>query len=131
MTDIIRKTAVFIRANADTAESRHAADALADMIDGRISADEALAILSDSLGCELQIKSPVPNAATAFVVFSSRELRRTLDSGDTALACDIADVLQALPENMYLSDKKAVSAFNKTYIRKFNKKHMSRLPEIV
>ena len=54
MTDIIRKTAVFIRANTDTAESRQAAAALADMIDGRISADEALAILSDCLGCELQ-----------------------------------------------------------------------------
>ncbi|MBR6996437.1 MAG: hypothetical protein IKH96_10535 [Ruminococcus sp.] len=131
MTDIIRKTAVFIRANTDTAESRQAAAALADMIDGRISADEALAILSDCLGCELQIKSPVPNGATAFVVFSAREMHRALESGDEAFAGDIADVLQALPDKEHLNGKKAVSAFNKTYIRKFNKKHISRLPEIV
>ena len=48
-----------------------------------------------------------------------------------AFAGDIADVLQALPDKEHLNGKKAVSAFNKTYIRKFNKKHISRLPEIV
>ncbi|HNZ98730.1 hypothetical protein [Ruminococcus sp.] len=131
MTDIIRKAAVFIRANAESAQGQRAAAALADMIDGNITAEEGLAALSECLGCELQIKSTVPNEATAFVVFSAREIRSAFDSGNAELAWNIADILQALPENMYLSDKKAVSAFNKTYIRKFNKKHIPRLPEIV
>lgn len=131
MTDIIRKAAVFIRANAESSRGQRAAAALADMIDGKITADEGLAVLSECLGCELQIKSTVPNEATAFVVFSAREIRSAFGNGNTALACDIADILQALPENRFLSDSRSVKSFNKTYIRKFNKKHITQLPEIV
>ena len=80
MTDIIRKTAVFVRANAESSRGQRAAAALADMIDGKITADEGLAALSECLGCELQIKSTVPNEATAFVVFSAREIRSAFDN---------------------------------------------------
>ncbi|MBR5682367.1 MAG: hypothetical protein IKW96_03665 [Ruminococcus sp.] len=131
MTDIIRLTAVFIRANAGSAEAVKAADALADMTEGSIPMEEAVYVISGLLNRELEVRECVPNAETAFVLASLKELRKALHDGSTGSAYDIADILQALPEKEYLSDKKAVSAFNRTYIIKFNKKHGTKLPLIV
>ena len=131
MLDLIRKTAVFIRADVCSANSIRTAEVLESLIDGRLAEDAAVSEISACLNCESRIKYCVPNNATAFVVFSLKALNKALSRNDFGLAYDIADILQALPEKEYLKDKKAVSLFNKTYIRKFNKKHLSHLPEIV
>ena len=131
MTDIISLTAVFIRANTDYAEAVKAADTLAALTDGSIPPEAAVAVLSSLLGRKLHIRNCVPNGATAFTVTSIKELRNALSRNDTGLAYDIADILRALPENKYFSDKRSISDFNKVYIEQFNKKHGISLPQIV
>ena len=131
MTDLIRLTAVFIRANVNSDEAVNAADVLADLTGGNIPIEEALPVISSLLNRKVEVRDCVPNMATAFVLTSIRELRKALHDGEIGFAYDIADIMQAIPENEYISDKKAVSAFNRTYIIKFNKKHGTKLPLIV
>ena len=131
MTGLIKIAAVFIRANVDSEEALKAADTLVDLTDGRISAEAAASVISSLLKCELEIRECVPNEATAFVVNSVKELRKALTEHDLGLAYDIADILQALPEKKFISDKRSVSDFNKDYIKQFNKKHGIKLPLIV
>ncbi len=131
MLDLIRKTAVFIRADIRSAKSIRTAEVLECLIDGSLAEDAAVSEISACLNFESRINYCVPNNATAFVVFSVKALNKALSGNDFGLAYDIADILQALPEKEYLKDKKAVFSFNKTYILKFNKKHLSHLPEIV
>lgn len=131
MTELIRTTAVFIRTNTDTAEALKAAVTLADAIDGNIPLSAAVSGLSALTGRKSEVKDCVPNTATALVVSCIRELRSTLTVHNRELADDIADVLQALPENKYFSDKKTTAAFNSSCIDKFNTKHGIKLPHIV
>ena len=112
-------------------EALKAADTLVDLTDVRISAEDAVSVISSLLKCELEIKECVPNEATAFTVISVKELRKALTERDLGLAYDIADILQALPEKKFISDKRSVSDFNKDYIKQFNKKHGIKLPLIV
>lgn len=130
MTGLIKITAVFIRANVDSGEALKAADTLADLTDGRISAEDAVSIISSLLKSQLEIRECVPNEATAFAVTSIRELGKALHERDLGLAYDIADILQALHEKKFISDKRSVSDFNKVYIKQFNKKHGIKLPFI-
>ena len=131
MTNLIRLTAIFIRANVESIEAVNAADALADVTDGVINIEEAGFVFSSLLKRKFEITDCVPNVATAFVVTSINELRKAIHERDFKLSYDIADILQALPTNEYLKDKKAVSSFNKIYIMKYNKKHGAKLPLIV
>jgi hypothetical protein len=131
MTDLIRLTAVFIRANVNSDEALNAADILADVTEGNIPIEEAVPVISSLLNRKVEVRDCVPNTATAFVLTSIKELRKALHDGEIGLAYDIADIMQAFPENEHLSNKKAVSAFNKTYIVKFNKKHGTKIPLIV
>ena len=131
MTGLLKITAVFIRANIDSDEALKAADALAALTDSRISAEAAVSVISSFLHKDLEIRECVPNEATAFAVTSVRELYKALTERDLGLAYDIADILQALPEKKFISDKRSVSDFNKIYIKQFNKKHGIKLPMIV
>ena len=74
MTGLLKITAVFIRANVDSSEALKAADALADMTEGRITAEAAVSVISsflnkdlEMLSREYEIKECIPNGATAFV----------------------------------------------------------------
>ena len=131
MTELIKATSVFIRANTGSEEALKASDALANAIDGAISLTSAVSVISSLLGREFLVRDCVPNGATAFAVNAVRELRKALRADEPGTAYDIADILQALPEKVYLTDKRAVSDFNRTYIAPFNKKHGLKLPLIV
>ena len=131
MTGLIKITAVSIRANVGSEDAMKAADTLADLTDGRISAEDAVSIISSLLKSQLEIRECVPNEATAFTVTCVKELRKALTERDLGLAYDIADILQALPEKKFISDKRSVSDFNKDYIKQFNKKHGIKFPLIV
>ena len=130
MIDLIKRTSVFIRSNVESDEALKAAVALAELIEGKISAYSTVLIISSLLKSEFEIKNCVPNEATAFVITSIRELYKSLTERNLVLANEIADVLQALPENKYYKNKRSISDFNKVYIKQFNKKHRTQLPFI-
>ena len=98
MLDLIRKTAVFIRADIRSAKSIRTAEVLESLIDGKLAEDTAISEISACLNFESRINYCVPNNATAFVVFSVKALNKALSGNDFGLAYDIADILQALPE---------------------------------
>ena len=131
MTDLIKTSAVFIRANISTSESLNLVVGLDDMINCRTDRHSALSAISAITGRSFDIAGHVPNSATAFVLVSVRELRQALDEKDFDLAFDIADVLHSMPDKYTLHDKKAVESFNKVCIQPFNSKRMCQLPEIV
>ncbi|WP_295085893.1 hypothetical protein [Ruminococcus sp.] len=131
MTNFIKLTAVFIRANVESLEALNAADALADITDCIITIDDAVSVISSLLNREFEINECVPNVATAFVVTTINALRKALHEHDFRLSYDLADILQALPDNEYLCNKEDISSFNNTYIKKFNKKYGLKLPLIV
>ncbi|MBP5433380.1 hypothetical protein [Ruminococcus sp.] len=130
MIDLIKRTSVFIRSNVESDEALKAAVALAELIEGKISVYSTVLIISSLLKSEFEIKDCVPNEATAFVITSIRELYKSLTERNLVLANEIADVLQALPENKYYKNKRSISDFNKVYIKQFNKKHRTQLPFI-
>ena len=73
------------------------------------------------------VGTPVPNEETAFVVQSVNVLHTSLKNGNYELASDIADVLQALPEKRFLSDKASIDIFNSIYIDNVNNKWKEKL----
>ena len=59
-------------------------------------------------------------------------LYTALTNGNSELAYDVADVIQALPEKRFLSDKVSVDAFNSIYIGTVNKKWKEKiLPDLL
>jgi len=116
---------------------RTAADIAARISDpGSLAeAEDMLAVMTGERGNvfvqDISLRRYIPNIATGFVVASFRRLVAALSSGEYGLAADIAEAVQALPEEELLSDKETRADFNSGYIRRLNDKYGIRiLPEI-
>jgi len=82
-------------------------------------------------GQDISVRRYIPNIVTGFVLSSFRQLADALGRGDNELAADIAEAVQALPDEDLLPDKGIRADFNARCIRRLNDKYGRRiLPEI-
>lgn len=128
MWELLARIGAIIRSDIDNGFNVTIITDLKEVIYGLRSADEFIEMLHkkkylpemDYEGWYVGI--PVPNEETAFAVQAVNVLYMALSNGNTELAYDVADVLQALPEKRFLSDKLSVDAFNSIYIETVNRK---------
>lgn len=138
MWEFLARIGVILRSDIENKLNIKIVSDLKDIFYGLKTADELIEMLNEKkylpeMNYEgWYVGSPVPNEETAFAVQSVNVLYTALCNGNTELAYDIADVIQALPEKRFLSDKVSVDAFNSIYIGTVNKKWKENiLPELI
>ncbi|MCR4796112.1 MULTISPECIES: hypothetical protein [Ruminococcus] len=131
MISLIKETAKFIRENPKSPDSLCCAEALFGIINHTMSKEAAVSAISSILMKNVSINDNVSNGATAFVVKSVQLMRDILVAQHYYIAYDLAELLMALPNKEYISDRNFVFDYNCTYIRPFNRKYPFRLPELV
>ena len=128
MWEFLARIGVILRYDIENKINIKIVSDLKDIFYGLKSADELIEMLNEKNYLpEMHyegwyVGSPIPNEETAFAVQAVNVLYTALCNGNTELAYDIADVIQALPEKRFLSDKVSVDAFNSIYIGTVNKK---------
>lgn len=133
MWEILARMGVILRSDINDEICLEIATALKEMLYGLKKPDELLEMLNKrrylpEMNYEgWYVGTPVPNEETAFVVQSVNVLHTSLKNGNYELASDIADVLQALPEKRFLSDKASIDIFNSIYIDNVNNKWKEKL----
>ena len=133
MWEILARMGVILRSDINNEISTEIVTYLKDMIYGLKTADELLEMLNrkrylPEMNYEgWYVGTPVPNEETAFVVQTVNVIHTALKNGNTELACDIADLWQALPEKRFLSDRNSIDIFNSVYIDNINRKWKENL----
>lgn len=128
MWELLARIGVILRSDIDNKFNLKIVSTLKDVLYGLKPADELIEMLNEKNYLpEMRyegwfVGTPVPNEETAFVVQSVNVLYTALSNGNTELAYDVADVIQAMPEKRFLSDKVSVEVFNSVYIGTVNKK---------
>ncbi len=138
MWELLARIGAILRADIDNKINLRIISDLKDAFYGLKTADELIEMLHEKrylpeMNYEgWYVGTPVPNEETAFAVQSVNVLYTALTNGNSELAYDVADVIQALPEKRFLSDKVSVDAFNSIYIGTVNKKWKEKiLPDLL
>ena len=138
MWELLARIGSILRADIENKINLRIVTDLKDVFYGLKTADELIEMLHEERYLpEMNYEGwyvgiPVPNEETAFAVQSVNVLYTALSNGNTELAYDVADVIQALPEKRFLSDKVSVDAFNSIYIGTVNNKWKEKiLPDLM
>ena len=138
MWELLARIGVILRSDIENENNLKIISYLKDVFYGLKDADELIDMLNEKRYLpEMRYEGryvgiPVPNEETAFAVQAVNVLYTSLCNGNTELAYDIADVIQALPEKRFLYDKVSVDCFNSVYIGSFNRKWKENiLPELL
>ena len=133
MWELLARIGSILRADIENKINLRIVTDLKDVFYGLKTADELIEMLHEKRYLpEMNYEGwyvgiPVPNEETAFAVQSVNVLYTALSNGNTELASDVADVIQALPEKRFLSDKVSVDAFNSIYIGTVNNKWKEKI----
>ena len=122
MWNLLARYGLTLRTDIEDKENIALTTAVKNTLQGKTDFDETemfLIKIAEKHGLHIEKNEnfqPLPEELMAFALKSVNSILTTLKTNTIEVAYDISDILQALPDLSYLSDKNNVKDFNKSYI---------------